>query len=234
MAGTTIASLLTQVRNQLVERTARFWSDDELKAIMRLGAVDLWGAILDLHQDHYLKIDENAVLRAGTLQISGVPADCFRVQAIEPFDLGADVVVTFTPRKWKSPEFTSARSLAAQDRGWSRAIYYQLSGVGAPTGVPTILTAPKLTADLRVRIAYNPTLTWDGDVNPVPGESDNALKAWTIAYARAKETEDRLPEAGWLAVYATEKANLLTRLTPRQEQEPDVVEDFFQGRDEAY
>ena len=67
------------------------------------------------------------------------------------------------------------------------------------------------------------------DINPVPGGSDNALKAWTIAYANAKEGPQgaRIPDAGWLAVYATEKQTILTRLTPRQEQEPDVVDGLF-------
>src|SRR5262249_14657348 len=111
-----------------------------------------------------------------------------------------------------------------------RTIYYQLVGVGSPVSAPKIVTAPLISADLRVRLVYNPSLEWDGGGhNPVPGESDAALKAWTIAYARGKETEDRQPDPGWLGVYATEKQHILTRLTPREEQEPEVVEDFFQG-----
>jgi hypothetical protein len=60
--------------------------------------------------------------------------------------------------------------------------------------------------------------------NPIPGESDQALIAYIVAFARAKEREDRSPDPNWIAVYANEKQSILTRLTPRQSQEPDVVE----------
>lgn len=236
MAATKISSIVTQVRRQLVEATANFWSDDELKDIMRLGALDLWGAILDLHQDHYFKINTEVVLRANGSQISNMPDDCFRVLLIEPRDTtvnGNGHQVVFVPRKYKDTDFSVARTQSAQDLTTiARQIYYQIVGEGSPNEPPTILTAPLLNADLPLRLAYNPTIWADGEEkenNPVPGASDNALKAWTIAYARAKETEDRSPDPGWLGVYATEKQLILTRLTPRQEQEPDVVEDLFQG-----
>lgn len=238
--ATKITDLLTQVRRQLNEATPRFWSDAELTDIMRLGAVDLWGAILDLHQDHYLAINEtDVVLRANDTKLSGVPTDCFRIQAIEPRDItstGTGHAVLFLPRKYKDNDFTVARTQDAQDPASGMQIYYEITGVGAPDGAPTIVTAPRVSADLPVRLVYNPTLPWkagasagDGDVNPIPGESDHALKAWTIAFARAKETDGNQPDAGWLGIYATEKQTILTRLTPREEQEPEVVEDFFQG-----
>lgn len=241
--ATTVASILSQVRSQLVEPTAKFWSDDELKAIMRLGALDLWGAILDLHQDHYFKIvgkssdSDGPVLRANAIEVSNIPDDCFRILLIEPRDTsstGTGHQVMFVPRKYNHPDFIIARTLDAQDPSSlpARQIYYQITGQGSPVEAPHILTAPLLNGDLPIRLAYNPTIWPDSEHpenNPVPGESDNALKAWTIAYARAKETEERTPDAGWLAVYATEKQLILTRLTPREEQEPEVVEDLFQG-----
>jgi hypothetical protein len=234
VAATTITSLLLAVRNQLVEATARFWTDAELKEIMREGAMDLWGAILDLHQDHYLAIAEDVYLRAGDTQLSAVPANLFRVQTIEPYDLSdTGTGVEFWPKPWKSEEFRAARAQSASaniDASMGLTIYYQLSGAGSPVGQPLILTAPKITADLRVRIAYNPLLAWDDTgVNPIPGESDRALINWTVAYARAKETEERLPDPGWLQLYEDQKTKILVRLTPRQEQEPEVVEDFFGG-----
>jgi hypothetical protein len=232
--ATSIASLLTQVRNQLVETTANFWSDDELKAIMRLGAIDLWGAILDLHQDHYFKINTDVVLRANAEEIADVPPDCFRVLLIEPRDMkqgGTGFQCMFSPRKYNHPDFVLARTQDAADPSsvFSRQIYYDITGVGSPVEPPHILTGPQVNSDIPLRMAYCPSLPWDGDVNPVPGESDNALKAWTIAYARAKETDTREPDPGWLSVYATEKQIILVRLTPREEQEPEVVEDLFQG-----
>lgn len=235
MAATTISTILTGVRNQLVEPTARFWTDAELTEIMRLGAVDLWGAILDLHKDHYFKVDEsNAVIRANASSISGVPEDCFRVLLLEPRDTSATALarqLIFTPRPFNHPDFAMARTLTAQNPGslTSRQIFFAITGVGAPKEAPVIRIAPMLDADVPVRIAYNPTLAWDGTTNPVPGDSDNALKAWTVAYARAKETDGRTPDPSWLAVYAADKQRLLTRLTPRQEQDPEIVEDMFQG-----
>lgn len=241
MAATPISTILTGVRNQLVEPVARFWSDAELKEIMRLGAIDLWGAILDLHQDHYFKVaaggPDDPVLRANDTQISNVPEDCFRVLLIEPKNTSSSVTgyqIIFTPKKYKDSDFAVARALSAMDPSsvYGREIFYDIVGVGSPLAPPQILTAPLISSDLHLRIVYNPTLAWDATgTNPVPGESDNALKAWTIAFALAKEGPQgqRVPDPGWLGVYATEKQTILTRLTPREEQEPEVVEDMFQG-----
>lgn len=236
--ATTISSLLVQVRAQLIEPVARFWSDTELTSIMRLGALDLWGAILDLHQDHYFKINDTDVrIDANAFYVSGIPEDCFRITLIEPRDTsitGNGHQVLLVPRKYNHPDFIIARTISAQDPTSlpSRQIYYQIVGQGSPVEAPKIITAPQLSAVLNLRIAYNQSIWPDGhnlDINPVPGESDNALKCWTIAYARAKETDGRTPDAGWLANYATEKQLILVRLTPREEQEPEVVEDMFQG-----
>jgi hypothetical protein len=50
-----------------------------------------------------------------------------------------------------------------------------------------------------------------------------------VAWARAKEREDRSPDPAWFATYSTDKQSLLTALTPRQEQEEEVVEGLFDG-----
>ncbi len=50
-----------------------------------------------------------------------------------------------------------------------------------------------------------------------------------VAWARAKQSSDGTPDAGWLAIYSTDKQGLLTALTPRQEQEEEVVEGMFEG-----
>src|SRR5579859_5536915 len=130
MAATPIATILTSVRNQLIEPVARFWTDAELTEIMRLGAVDLWGAILDLHQDHYFKVNAiDPVLRANTSEVSGVPEDCFRVLLIEPRDTSTAATgfqIVFIPKKYKDDEFAAARSLSTTDPSSmnSRMIYY--------------------------------------------------------------------------------------------------------------
>lgn len=234
---TKVSETITQVRAFLCETSPRFWSDAELQDHYRRGVNDLWGAILDLHGDHYLKVveDGSVLLRSGLTSISGVPEDCFRIQLIEPLDIsesGSARSVMFVPKKYKSDEFAGARTMGTVDvtNASGRIIYYHLSGVGPPIDKPTVLIAPKISSTLPLRLAYNPTLKFDPNgPNPVPGESDNALYAWTIAYARAKEREDRSPDANWIQIYATEKQLMLTRLTPRQEQEPEVVDDLFQG-----
>jgi hypothetical protein len=234
MAATSIASLLTQVRRQLVELTPRYWSDVELTDILKLGVVDLWGAYLDLHQDHYFNVVEDGSVfqGSGLRYLSGIPEDCFRVMLIEPLNTTVTDTtggITYYPRKYNHPDFATARTLGTLDSAVTAGvIYYDVTGPGAPVAAPKIVVAPTIAVKLPLRFAYYPMLTVT-DYNPVPGGSDNALKAWTIAYANAKEGPQgaRIPDAGWLAVYATEKQTLLTRATPRQDQEPDYVDGLF-------
>lgn len=234
MAATKVEALIGQVRKRLVDtRAKKFWSDDELLEYMTDGAKDLWGAYLDIYADHYLRIDtEHVTLEANATSLKGVPDNCFRVHMIEPRDTtssGDLPAIIFVPKKYNAPDFVLARSLTALDPTTAGAIFYDVSGVGAPSGAPEVLTAPKVNSQITLRFVYNPTLeplTMNA-FNPIPGESDNALKAYTVAYARAKERPDRTPDPGWIAVYATEKQSLLSHSTPRQDQEPDTVEGLF-------
>lgn len=230
MAATLVTDQITEIRAFLVETTARFWSDAELTRIYTLGVNDLWGAILDVHGEHYMTVDTtNVSLAASATQLTGVPADCFRVLLIEPLDTtSSGSRIKFTPKKYNSDQFIAARTIAAIDPSSCSEIYYHVSGVGAPISAPVIYTAPLTNAALSLRFVYCPTITVTTQ-NPIPGQSDNALKAWTLAYALGKEQTQgqRVPDPGWLSVYATEKQLILTRLTPRQEQEPEVVENFL-------
>ncbi len=231
--ATALTDIVTEVREQLREPTPRFWSDAELLRIMRHGINDLWGAILDVHGEHYLRIDEsNVSIAANQSQLVGVPSDCFRVQYLEPRNTtpnGDMPYLQFLPKKWNSTDFAAARAQSSFDGG-TRTIYYSVSGEGSPISTPIIYIAPTLSSGLTMRLAYNPTLPFLATgPNPVPGESDHALKAWTLAYAKAKESAEGLPDAGWLSIYATEKQSILTRSVPRQEQEPEYVEGMFEG-----
>lgn len=236
MAATPVDEIIGEVRDFLVEVKARFWSDKELKALFKHGVTDLWGAILDLHQDHYFSvIDDGSVFqRSGDSFLSGIPEDCFRVMLIEPLNTVVDnsaTAVQYSPRKYNHPDFIAARTVGVFEPNQAGVIYYDLTGPGAPIAAPKVLVAPTINSNLQLRFAYYPFLTVT-DYNPVPGGSDNALKAWVIAYAMGKEGQagNRMPDAGWLSVYATEKQTILTRMTPRQEQEPDVVDGLFQDR----
>lgn len=232
--STTLANIIIEVRDFIKEPVASFWSDSELLSIMTHGIHDLWGAILDAHGEHYLTVDTTGVTMAASgVTLSGVPTGCFRVQLIEPATTtagGTAPDLMFVPKRYNSPEFAYARSLDAQDpRTWD-CVFYAVAGVGAPISGPTIHVAPALTSALALRFAYNPVLTVNATgSNPLPGEADHALKAWTIAYARAKESADQMPDASWLSVYATEKQSLLTRVVPRQEQELEYVRGMFEG-----
>ena len=121
-------------------------------------------------------------------------------------------------------EFQLARSRAPIDPV-SDTIFYAITQPGTPVTAPVILVAPKITAAVPLAFSYIPSLgllTKDS-VIPIPGEADNACLAWTVAYARAKEREDRSPDPSWIAVYATEKEHLLQSLGLREYQEPEYA-----------
>ncbi len=213
--------------------SAPFWTEQELLDILILGCKDLWKAILDLHQGHFTTIDETNVSVVGNqTTLQGVPADCFRVLMVEPRDLSDTSIrgLYFKPKQYHSLAFQSARSnMMAPSLGQATTIFYDILNAGSPVAAPSIVIAPVLSGNVNLRLVYAhvlPTLTESSD-NPIPGESDNALVNWGVAWARAKEREDRMPDPAWLQTYATDKAGLLTVLTPRQEQEEEVVEGVF-------
>lgn len=234
--ATLLSSLESQARIHLKETTASFWTSAELVDLFNRGIKDMWGAITDLYEDHYITVDEtNVSLAASGTSLTGVPTDVHRVTLIEPRDTtssGTYRDVLFRPKEYNSHEMINARAMSAQDPVNGIFVYYAVNAAGAPVGAPTIRTAPLLSAAVPLRFVYVPTIPDKvaADANPIPGESDMALIAWAVAYGRVKEREDRSPDPNWLAVYATEKGNILTRLTPRQTQEPEVVGGFFDAQ----
>lgn len=214
---------------------APFWTEQELLDILVLGCKDLWRAIVDLHQGHFTTIDEtNVSVVADQTTLDGVPADCFRVLMIEPVDLSDSSDSRdffFKPKQYHSISFQTARSQSASGETGCTTIYYDILNAGSPVAAPSIVIAPTIGYALDVRLVYTHVLATlaESSDNPIPGESDNALVAWCVAWARAKEREDRMPDPAYLAVYSTDKQALLTALTPRQEQEEEVVEGLFDG-----
>jgi hypothetical protein len=230
--ATTFTALLPIVRNHLVEPVAKFWADDELTKIMFAGARDLWRDTADLKQEHYLTVDvTNVSLPANSSQLSGVPSDVHKVYIIEPRDLsvnGSNHGLLFKPIEYNSNQFQLARSRNAIDPT-NDTIYYAITDPGTPVGPPIIRVAPKLTSAVPIAFSYVPSLgtLTAGSILPIPGEADNAIVAWTVAFARAKEREDRSPDSAWLMIYATEKQHLLQSLGLRQYQEPSFSEALF-------
>lgn len=230
--ATTLAQIEAKARLRLVEPTARFWSSAELIDIIAAGCRDLWRDVVDLKAEHYLEINDTGVsLPASGVELVGVPADLHKVYLIEARDTTTSSTnpgISFEPLDYNHPDFRAARSQAATDAS-NVVIYYAIIGQGAPVGAPRIMVAPKVSSVLNVTLTYVPTLgplTAESNV-PIPGEADNALIAWTVAFARAKESEDRSPDPNWISVYATEKAHLLGSLESRQLQEPEFAEAMF-------
>lgn len=231
--ATLLSDLETLVRYHLNEATASFWSSAELVALMNLGAHDLWRGVVDIRAKHICTLDTtNVSLAANATSLTGVPADCVRVHMIEPRDLSSSSAsrwLTFRPLVYTDPVFQAARASDAIDPTGGGTIFWDQIGAGGPVAAPTVVVAPKVNTAVNLAFTYAPSLgaLTAASSNPIPGESDNALVAWTVAYARAKEREDRSPDPGWLTIYATEKQNLLNVLAPRQDQEPMVASAFF-------
>lgn len=232
--ATTLSTIIATARGTLMETTARFWTDAELLQYAVDGCKDLWKAIIDLGQGHFQTIDDtNVSLAANSSSLTGVPADVFRVELISVRDQTTASTVqnlTFSPKKAKDADWDANRALGAVDPS-GRDVLFQVRNAGSPIAAPTIDVAPMITAAVNLRLIYTPTLgtLTSGSTNPIPGESDHALYAWIVAHARAKEREDRSPDPAWISIYATDKAEILQALTPRQTQEPDVAEALFES-----
>lgn len=213
--------------------TSPFWTSTELIGIINAGIRDLWRDTVDLKQEHYLTIDTTHVsLVANSSTMLGVPLDVHKVYLIEPRSLVAEAVnhgLIFTPRDYNSEEFQAARSRSPIDPA-NDLIYYAVTGQGAPVNAPVIYVAPQVRSSVLLSFCYVPSLgvLTSSDTVPIPGEADNALIAWGVAFARAKESDDHTPDSAWLSIYATEKAHLLQSLGLRDYQENTFVEAMWQ------
>lgn len=237
-----VSALIQMARYHLNEPTedlnVGFWTDAELAALIDKGARDLWRAINDNFQHYFLTIDTSLVSQAsGASTLTGMPADVGIVRGIEPVDLNARPGLNYVARDYNHVDFQRARAIGTQDPSQGCRVYYCITGAGGPVAAPIVQVAPVLSATVPLRVSYVPILATivkgspgAGQIatNPIPGESDNALVAWCVAYAKAKQSEDGTPDAGWLTIYGTEKTNILVSLTPRQTEDEDVAEAFFE------
>jgi len=240
--ATALSSIETQARRHLLEASASFWSSAELIDIINNGIKDLWRPTVDLKEEHYLVWDvTNVTLAADTGTLSGVPEDVYKIYLIEARDVSSDSDnknLHFEPLDWNHPKFRAARTSDAISPS-NAVIYYAAMGAGAPVDydsdtVPganlTIRVAPQVSTATNLSMGYVPTLPalTASQEHPIPGEADQALINWTVAWARAKERDDRSPDPNWIAAYSTEKTNLLNSLGLRQLQEPKLVDAFFE------
>ncbi len=234
--ATEIADIITRARDQLSELSPRAWSDETLLDHANDAFRDLWRKIVDLYKHHFISIDENVGITAGESVIGYVPEDLYRVVSIEPRVLGEsnpNLSLIFEAKDWNHPKFVQARARGTISPT-NAVIYYDLFQQGAPVNAPMIRIAPKLSSNVLLTLVYNQTLAPrydETDYNPIPGEADKAVVCYIVANARAIEREDRAPDPEWLALYATEKTNLIVGLTPRQIQTPDVVQGMWEEED---
>lgn len=228
----TISTIELLARQRLAEITPRFWASSELLSIISAGTRDLWRDIVDLKQEHYLTVNNtNVTLQPNSDRLSGVPQDVHKVYLIEGRDLttnSSNQGLVFQPKDYNHNDFQLARSRPVTEPS-NDIIYYCVTSQGGPVGAPIIYVAPQVNSAVNISFAYVPTLgtLTPESLVPIPGEADNALVAWTVAFARAKEREDRAPDPSWLSIYATEKQHLLQSLGLRQYHEPLYVDAMF-------
>jgi hypothetical protein len=215
-----------------------YWTDDELFGHFRDGARHMWRKVLDLYKGHFVTIDKTSMsVAADNDLLVGVPENLFRVDLIRPrvigFQSGSRGLIFKPVDNITHPRFVQAQaygSIAARNN----IVWYCLINAGSPTTTPDIMIAPMLTEDLDLYVGYEAvlpaTLSIDS-VNPIPGESDKALRAYTAAYARCKDREDRSPDPEFLSIFATEEASILAALTPRSIQEAETVVGMWESTD---
>ncbi len=231
--ASTIQSLVDMVRNHLIESTASFWSDNELVAIMNKGAKDLYRSINDNGQDYFFArttAGDNVRAAASTEALVGVPTTVTIIKGIEPLDQATYPSLKFFPKSFQDAAFQAARAESALEPRSGGNVYYAITGAGAPIGAPTIYIAPMLRIEVALMLIHIPELAdfLISGSNPIPGFSDQALVNWTVAYAKAKEREDGMPDPGWLSLYGNEKTNILISLAPRQTDEIETVDAMFE------
>lgn len=233
--ATTIAQIEAGARQHLVEEDPKFWSSTELTSIIIRGIKDLHRPIVGLRQEYFLTIDTtNVSLAALTSTLTGVPSDVYKIKMIEPRDMSQDSTnrgLEFRPLDYSDPKFQAARASDPIDPA-SAIIYYAITAAGSPVAAPTIVVAPQVSTAVSLTLAYIPTvsssLTTSSNV-PIPGEVDNALIAWTVAYALAKESENKAPDPTWLNIYRDERNRILEGLGIRQYQEHEYIEAFCES-----
>lgn len=228
-----LSAIETLVRQRLIEPSANFWTSDELTQLCVAGIRDLWRSIVDLKGEHFLRQMTDVYYPQNSDRLANLPNNSIhKIYLIEPANMSANsanVGLLFSPRPYKNRLFQLARSQDPISPA-NDTIWYDIAGAGGPADGITVFCAPQVTSNVPLNFLYIPTLGAmdQNSVNPIPGESDNALVAWTVAYARAKERDDRMPDPAWLQVYSTEKQNLLQSLGLREYQEASYVDAQFE------
>lgn len=230
--ATLMSAIIVIARDRLNEPVPRFWSNAELLRYANRGIRDMHRQLGANHQDYFHAIDITVTQAADATQLSGVPSNVTVINGIEPADLtGTGRHLVYMRRDYNGADFQSARSRSAIDPSNAGVILYAPTQAGGPVAAPVIHVAPKLSQTVTLRLTYRPTVGNElvaTDPNPIPGESDNALAHWIVAYAKGRQTEKQRPDADELLMYQDEVSKILASITPRDVSAPEVVEAMFE------
>lgn len=231
--ATTLQTIINMTRDALNEAVPRFWSDAELLRYMNRGIRDSWRQISMTNQNYSFTLSTAVTLAASSSVLANVPADLAIVFQLESVDMVAQPI-NFVGLEYTRAEFQNARRASqALDPSQPGTIYFSVVGAGGPVAAPTIYVAPQVSAAMTLALAYRPTigaeLTASGNV-PLPGELDQALVHWTTAYALGRERGSASPDETHLKLYQRELDVILAAITPRDEQEDNVVIAMFEER----
>jgi hypothetical protein len=230
--ATLMSAVIVMARDRLNEPVPRFWSNAELLRYANRGIRDMHRQLGANHQDYFHAINVEVVHPANGTQLTGVPTNVTVINGIEPADLtAAGRHVVYVRRDYNGDDFQAARSRSAVDPSNAGVILYAPTQAGGPVAAPVIHVAPMISAAITLRLTYRPTVGAElvaTDPNPIPGESDNALQHWIVAYAKGRQTDKQRPDASELEMYQAEVSKILASITPRDVSAPEVVEAMFE------
>jgi hypothetical protein len=228
--ATQLSAIIVIARDRLQEPVPRFWSNAELLRYANRGIRDMHRQLGATHQNYFHEISTLVTHPASGTQLTGVPTNVTVIHGLEPADLASNASLYYKKRDYNSADFQAARSVTAQDPGGGGTFFYDITGAGGPVGAPVIYFAPMISTARTLRLTFMPTVGAElvaADPNPIPGESDNALAHWMVAYARGKQNAKGQPDDVELALYQRELDRIMQAITPRDDSEPEVVEAMF-------
>lgn len=230
--ATLLSSIITMSRDRLNEPVPAFWSNAELLRYGNRGIRDLWRKLKLTNQAFFHQISVAATMPANGDQLTGVPTNCTTVHGLEPATLTDYPGLFFKRADYAGKDFANARLRSAITPGTQGGvIFYHVTQAGAPVAAPVILVAPRISAALLIRLTFTPTVGAEliaTDPNPIPGESDNAVMHWIVAYAKGRQTKSGQPDANELALYEKEATSITVSESPRDDSEPIVAEAMFE------
>lgn len=232
--STQLQTIITMSRDRLNEPAARarFWSDAELLRYMNRGIRRLWRRLKATNNNFFHQISVSVTQDVNATQLTGVPTNCTQVHGLEPVDLATFNALRYEKRDYNHRYFQAARAADnSVDPLNGSTIYYDITQQGAPVAAPVILVSPKLSTQVTLRLTFTPTIGAEliaTDPNPIPGESDDALMHYTVAYAKGRQQSSQLPDAQELAMFKELADEICGSETPRDDSEPEVTESMFE------